>query len=93
MDILWSPESLEDVLDILDYLEPRNAVAALKQIARIEKNVLGLRKNPALGRAGHCPGTRELVIPRTKYIVVYQVNKKNIEILRVYHSAQDWMRV
>ncbi len=35
-------------------------------------------------------GTRELVIPRTSYIVVYRVRGQWVEILALQHGAQQW---
>ena len=43
-----------------------------------------------MGRPGRVPGTRELVIPGTPYIVPYRVQGEAIQILRVYHSARRW---
>jgi toxin ParE1/3/4 len=45
---------------------------------------------PHRGRPGRWPGTRELVIPRTPYIVPYRVQGDLIEILRVFHGARRW---
>jgi toxin ParE1/3/4 len=46
-----------------------------------------LARNPAIGRV---PGTRELVIPGTPYIVPYRVRANAVEILRVFHAARKW---
>jgi len=35
-------------------------------------------------------GTRELVFPGLPYIVVYRIQDQDLEILRIYHGAQDW---
>ena len=35
-------------------------------------------------------GTRELVFARLPYIVVYRIQDQDLEILRIYHGAQDW---
>jgi toxin ParE1/3/4 len=35
-------------------------------------------------------GTRELVIPKTPYIVPYRLRGSTIEIVRVYHSSRRW---
>jgi toxin ParE1/3/4 len=47
-----------------------------------------LRNNPEFGRTGRVAGTRELVIPKTPFIVLYRVNGQSLEILRIYHAAQ-----
>jgi toxin ParE1/3/4 len=45
-----------------------------------------------MGRSGRVADTRELVISRTPFIVVYRVTPTRIEILRVLHGAQAWPR-
>ena len=41
-------------------------------------------------RPGRVPGTRELVIPKTPYIVPCRVRGAKIEIARVYHTSRRW---
>jgi toxin ParE1/3/4 len=60
----------------------RNAGQAV--IERIEQ----LGTYPGLGRPGEVPGTRELVSP--PYVVVYRSTEEAIEILYIWHGAQDW---
>jgi toxin ParE1/3/4 len=43
-----------------------------------------------IGRQGRAPGTRELVIARTPFIVAYRLHNETIEILRILHGAQRW---
>ncbi|MDQ7827232.1 MAG: type II toxin-antitoxin system RelE/ParE family toxin [Candidatus Eremiobacteraeota bacterium] len=43
-----------------------------------------------MGRPGRVPGTRELVVPGTKYIVAYRVRHRSLQILRVLHGARKW---
>jgi toxin ParE1/3/4 len=49
-----------------------------------------LLQHPNLGRPGRRRGTRELVIGRTPFIVVYRVDMQagKIEIIQFRHSAQ-----
>ena len=49
-----------------------------------------LENFPHLGRKGRIAGTRELVFSALPYIAVYRVVDQVIEILRIYHGAQDW---
>jgi len=55
---------------------------------RIVAVVEALRTHPYLGRAGAEPGTRELVIGGTPYIVIYRVRGKRVTILTIWHAAQ-----
>ena len=47
-----------------------------------------LATHPALGRPGRVPGTRELVVSGTPYLIPYRVHGKTVEILRVFHGAR-----
>jgi toxin ParE1/3/4 len=43
---------------------------------------------PNRGRVGRIAGTRELV--SAPLIIMYRIESEIVEILRIYHSAQDW---
>jgi len=49
---------------------------------------MSLETIPNRGRSGRMAGTREFVV--APFILVYRVGADVVEILRVYHSAQDW---
>jgi toxin ParE1/3/4 len=42
------------------------------------------------GRSGPIPGTRELVISGTPFIVAYAIDPERTVILALYHDAQQW---
>lgn len=44
---------------------------------------------PNRGRIGREDGTRELVISGLPYIAVYRIKGEAIEVLHIYHGAQD----
>ena len=43
-----------------------------------------------MGRHGAVPGTRERIVTRYPYRVVYQIADDPIEVLRVIRTAQQW---
>ena len=90
MRLRWSPESLEDLLHIGDYLESQNPQAANRVMARLETAISGLIEFPELGRRGRIEGTRELVITGTPYVVPYKITGPWVDILRVYHGTRKW---
>ncbi|MBP8310201.1 MAG: type II toxin-antitoxin system RelE/ParE family toxin, partial [Burkholderiaceae bacterium] len=63
-------------------------VSARLVVQRILEAVATLADQPALGRPGRVPGTRELVVPKTRYLVPYRVRGDAIEILRVFHTSR-----
>ena len=56
----------------------------------IEAAVSRLADFPESARPGRVPGTRELVVPATSFIVVYRIEATGVVILRVLHGAQKW---
>jgi plasmid stabilization system protein ParE len=44
---------------------------------------------PGRGRPGREEGTREILFPPTPYVAVYRVREQTIEVVRIYHAAQD----
>ena len=56
----------------------------------IEVAVSRLADFPESARPGRVPGTRELVVPATPFIVVYRIEATCVVILRVLHGAQKW---
>lgn len=63
---------------------------AVAQGDRIAEQIDILQQHPQMGRPGRKQGTRELVISRTPFIVVYRIKAKRIELLRLLHGAQKW---
>jgi toxin ParE1/3/4 len=91
MTLIWSPESIHDLIALRAYIsedDPQAAKRIALHILHSAKHLL--TENPTVGRPGRVPGTREFVIPGTPYIVPYRVRGTTIEIARVYHSARRW---
>jgi toxin ParE1/3/4 len=57
---------------------------------RIHEAVRLLRELPGMGRPGRVIGTRELIVQRTSYILVYRIQSAIIRILRVFRGARRW---
>ena len=90
MRIVLSPEAVEDLDQIFDYILEENPHMAAVVLQRIRDRIGALVDAPHLGRPGRVPGTRELIVPRTPFLVPYQVAGGVVEILRVYHGARQW---
>jgi toxin ParE1/3/4 len=74
----------------LDFVAADNPGAAVRLDEEIERQTDMLAQFPKMGREGRVGGTRELVIGRTPFIVIYRVRGKRVEILRLLHGAQRW---
>jgi len=90
MRIRWTRSALANLDDLAAYVADDDPVAAERLVRRIVAAVQALRDQPAMGRAGRVPHTRELVVAGTAYIVPYRVRDRAIEILRVFHAARRW---
>jgi toxin ParE1/3/4 len=89
MNPIWSPEAVDDLVALLAYIAQDDPAAAQRVALHILRNVETLLPtSPEMGRPGRVPGTRELVIPRTPYIVPYRLVGKTIQILCVFRSAR-----
>jgi addiction module RelE/StbE family toxin len=92
VEVRWSGEALADLEGIQDYLIKRNPAAALRMVKVLRQAAARLSQFPERGRPGRWPGTRELVVSRTPYILPYRVKSDAVEVLRVFHNAQRWPR-
>ncbi|MFG6459700.1 type II toxin-antitoxin system RelE/ParE family toxin [Roseateles sp. BYS96W] len=92
MQLLWTPRSRRQREAAIDYIAEQDPITALAVLDRIEQQTDVLLQEPELGRPGRKQGTRELVISRTPFIVVYRVRPKakRIELLTLLHGSQQW---
>jgi addiction module RelE/StbE family toxin len=89
LKVSWRPTAEADRDGIIDYIAQDDPVAAIELGDTIDRRVTALPKHPQLYRAGRVRGTREMVV-HPNYIVVYRIVRREIEILRVLHSARQW---
>ena len=90
MRIEWLPDARRSFASQIDYIAGRNPRAAVEIGDEIEAAVSRLMDHPEIARPGRVPGTRELLVSGTPYIVVYRVEADAVVILRVLHDAQHW---
>jgi addiction module RelE/StbE family toxin len=87
----WSPSAVAELQAIAAWIEQDRDLATANRIARtIYDAVQSLRTMPYRGRNGRLENTRELVLARLPYLVVYQVLEERVVILNVLHGAQRW---
>jgi len=88
----WSAAARRDFRNLVEWLSDRNAVAADRVADAIEDSIGLLGKMPRMGRVGRVAGTRELVIPRTPYIVIYRLQSEQdkVIVLRILHTSRKW---
>lgn len=92
MRVDWTRTALANLQAEAEFIGRDDPEAARRVIATIWAAVERLRQYPAMGRVGRVPGTRELVVSSTPYLVPYRIREDRIEILRVLHSSRRWPR-
>jgi toxin ParE1/3/4 len=91
MQIRWTATALNDLKTISYRIEQQRNLATANRVCRhIYDSIQTLRPHPHTGRPGTEEGTRELVIAASPYIVVYRIHLEVVQILRIWHGAQDW---
>lgn len=91
MRLRWTRRAEKDLDGIAAYVGVDSPAAAARVILELIDQVESLLpKYPAAGRPGRVLGTRELVIRGLPYVVPYRVRHKDVEILRVLHTARRW---
>lgn len=90
MKLRWTHPALADLDEAQTFIAQENPVAAQAVAQRVWVMAQSLQTHPAMGRAGHLSGTRELVVAQTPYLIVYRIRQNCVEILRLWHGRQNW---
>ncbi len=88
--ILWTLPAVEHLKEIREHISQDSPAAASRVVKAIREQVKPLAEHPQMGRRGIIEGTRELVISRLPYLVVYQLQDDCATILAVVHTARNW---
>ena len=90
MRLRWTTPAADDLLKIVRRIQQDNLDTAAKVAGTLYDGCGSLKSFPNRGRTGRIESTRELIFADLPYIVVYRVNDQVVDILRIYHAAQDW---
>lgn len=88
MRVKWLREASRNLEQEADHLADKNPAAADAMLQNIRSSVSLLAQQPGIGRPGRVPGTRELVIPHSPYLIPYRVRGEVLEVLRVFHTSR-----
>lgn len=89
MTVRWRTSAVNDLTRIRDYITEFNPEAAQHVVERVLRSVDRLENFPESGRPGGAARTREIVIPGLPYIVVYTVADTDVDVIAVFHAAQN----
>ena len=90
MKIALTEAAEADLAAIYAFYAERSGPAADRVLGTILHAINGLALFPLMGRPGDVPTTRERVVTRYPYRIIYHIDeaKEVIEAWRVLHSAQ-----
>ncbi|MDZ4738653.1 MAG: type II toxin-antitoxin system RelE/ParE family toxin [Alphaproteobacteria bacterium] len=87
--LIWRAQALADLdrihawLSTVEIAEPDRAMHHIRAAAN------GLIRFGDIGRPSRIEGVRELSVRVAPYVIAYRVNSDAIDILPVYHNAQN----
>ena len=90
MLVNWTTDAIADLKSLRSHIakdKPGAAREVALHISRVAE--VYLAENPELGDAGRVPGTRELVVSKTQYTIVYEVKNETVLILRLFRGSQQ----
>ena len=90
MHLEWSRNALSDMRSVTLYISAENPSAARIVTRRIRNGAQSLVDFPKLGKTGRITETRELIIPKTPYTLVYRYTDTTITVLAVIHTSRAW---
>jgi toxin ParE1/3/4 len=89
MRVRWTPAAADNLEHIKNFLAEHQPQLAQSTVLELYQAIRSLKISPRRGRPGREAGTRELVLPRLPYIVAYRIKAETLEILHIYHGAQN----
>jgi toxin ParE1/3/4 len=90
MKLRWTKAALRQLNEAYEYIQLDKPSAAARVADLIEAAADRIRLFPQMGRPSTRPKTRELAIPDTPFLLVYRVRDEIVEVLALYHGAQNW---
>ena len=90
MNIQYSPEAIDDLVRLREFIEVKNPYAAKRVAAKILTGIEKLKSFPEIGLLVHLAPDpkkiRDLFV--SNYTVRYLIGKDTIYILRVWHGKE-----
>jgi toxin ParE1/3/4 len=88
MRVRWLRKAPRNLDEEASFIAADDATAARLVVRRVLTAVALLAEQPGMGRPGRVPGTRELLVPKTRCVVPYRVHGETVEVLRVFHTSR-----
>lgn len=94
IELSWSPEALEQLESIFEYIAKRDLEAAKRLVQQLDELAEGIVFTPEIGRVvpeyGQ-PDLRERIHGKRhkRYRLIYRVRPDEIEIVAVWHTSGE----
>jgi toxin ParE1/3/4 len=90
MPVIWTRQAARQLSEAHAFIARDRMEAADRQLMLIYRAAESLRIFPEKGRPGRIPGTRELVVTGTSYVIGYRIRESSVRILGILHGARRW---
>lgn len=88
MQVEWLRNALRNLDTEATYIAQDNPAAAREFVGAVLADVERLAANPAAGREGRVPGTREWVMSHYPYLIPYRIRAGRLQVLRIFHTRR-----
>lgn len=86
MEIKWLRKAIANLEAEFRYIAEDDPQAAERFVNEVWRLTQLLKEQPAMGREGRVPETREIILHNYPYIIPYRVRNNTIQVLRVFHT-------
>jgi addiction module RelE/StbE family toxin len=91
MHVRFQDTAEADLVAIKRYIEPESPKGLERVLTAIFTIAEQLESFPLMGRVGEVEGTREIIVPRTPFRLIYTLDDPHfIDIVRVLHGARQY---
>ena len=84
----WSEAALLELAEGLAFIADDSLAAARLVKQRVDVAACRIARAPAAYRSGLIPGTRECVVSRTSYTLIYEEHDDSIVLLHCWHQRR-----
>jgi toxin ParE1/3/4 len=90
MWVNWTKSALKDIENEANYLNKISPSIEDAFLHEVEKSIDLVKKYPELGRIGRVSETREFILKKFQYILVYLIKESCLDIIRLLHTSRKW---
>jgi addiction module RelE/StbE family toxin len=90
LNIRYSRRAVAHLASAYEYIYKDSPNCARQVIERIKTGISMLCIYPESGKKGRKDGTRELVVSKAPFVIVYRVLQGYIEIVAILHTSRQY---